>query len=128
MNLLRLLFVAVVCLLVVPILPVGAQLSSCEDCYNTGVPNGELLNPGAATFPVICCFEFQDCRASGYNRAYGPILGCSVAWVGDEYRCIGDMNSPCDGPSPGGGGHGHCTIPIGQLCPAECAICWVQLY
>jgi hypothetical protein len=131
MTLLRLLFVALVCLLLVlPLVPLEGQLFTCEDCYTTGTPNGQPLNPGAATFPVICCFDFQDCSGSGYEYESGPYIGCSVVWDGglNKYRCAGDTSGSCEGGGGPGGGTGHCTIRLGELCPAECQICWTQLY
>lgn len=127
MRLRKFLCVLTLVLLAGPIFPALGQLSSCQSCYSTGVPNNGPLNPGAGTFPVKCCYEFENCEGGVLQSG---MTDCSVQF--DEgsqtYYCRSLSPEPCEGGYGPGSGDGHCTISVGQSCPIDCGICWTRLY
>jgi hypothetical protein len=103
--------------------PVEAWPSVCDNCYvglsQYGDITAECCLDGQARCDMLEDMEYTKTQS---NMEYCvPVIGATFAY------CDGQLGCSASGGGPGGGS-GSCTIPYGDMCPAECMSCSYYYY
>ena len=104
--------------------PSVAAAQFCEDCWRCPVrfnPTIYECCEASTDGQKTCGLRHPDCerRVVAANNCYSSSTSCQ----GTSHSCRAG-----GGGSGGGGGGGACSIPYGNLCPAECFSCTYYYY